>query len=272
MFQSIFVLVLIALLASPPLEWGQSGAPTERLKGPGDDPPATEKAASVPSSDKRRADSTALNKEVPVDADPLLRVLVTKGLLTSDEARAIANGGSPGEQRDRLAALLKDKGLSSAEEVAALRAGTSAAGSASTTGTNMAAPSPEKAIAYKAGTTTAAPQPAAAPSVIAAIAPIRLLTIDPPKREGLIPDIKLGSGARIKPYGFFKTSVIYDSSSPFGNDFPLPLLTADTGPNNSAEFHLRARALRLGANFEWLDPAPNTVITSSLISRAISRG
>ena len=100
--------------------------------------------------------------------------------------------------------------------------------------------------------------------VIAAVAPVRLLQVDPPKREGLVPDIKLGSGARIKPYGAFKTSIIYDSSSPQGNDFPLPLLTTDTGPNGSPEFHLIARALRLGADFEWLDPAPKTIITGRL--------
>jgi hypothetical protein len=66
------------------------------------------------------------------------------------------------------------------------------------------------------------------------------------------------------PYDYFKTSVIHDSSSPGGNDFPLPLLAADTGPNSSPEFHLKARALRLGVNFEWLDPAPKTVITGRL--------
>jgi hypothetical protein len=85
--------------------------------------------------------------------------------------------------------------------------------------------------------------------------------VDPQTREGLVPDLKLGSGARVKPYGYFKTSVIHDSSSPLGNDFPLPLLAADTGPKGSPEFHLKARALRLGVNFEWLDPAPKTVIT-----------
>jgi len=82
--------------------------------------------------------------------------------------------------------------------------------------------------------------------VNAAVAPVRLLGIDTPKREGLIPDIKLGTGARLKLYGIFKTSFIHDSSSPQGNDFPLPLLAADTGPNDSPEFHVRARGLRLG--------------------------
>jgi hypothetical protein len=90
---------------------------------------------------------------------------------------------------------------------------------------------------------------------------VRLLGIDAPKREGLIPDIKLGTGARLKFYGIFKTSIIHDSSSPLGNDFPLPLLAADTGPHNSPEFHVRARGLRLGANFEWLDVAPKTTLT-----------
>src|SRR6267142_6907442 len=111
---------------------------------------------------------------------------------------------------------------------------------------------------------TSAQTPAAAPAVIDAVAPVRLLQVDPPKQEGLVPDIKLGSGARIKIYGTFKSSIIYDSSSPQGNDFPLPLLTTDTGPNGSPEFHLIARALRLGADFEWLDPAPKTVITGRL--------
>src|SRR5262249_24428448 len=116
---------------------------------------------------------------------------------------------------------------------------------------------------------TSSPPPAAAPPepqptpvpVIAAVAPVRLIGIDVPKREGLIPDIKLGTGARLKLYGIFKTSIIHDSSSPQGNDFPLPLLAQDTGPNESSEFHLRARGLRLGANFEWVDIAPKTTLT-----------
>jgi hypothetical protein len=108
------------------------------------------------------------------------------------------------------------------------------------------------------------PSAAPTPTVIAAVAPTRLLQVDPPKREGLIPDLKLGTGARVKFYGIFKTSIIHDSSSPQGNDFPLPLLAADTGPTGSPEFHIRARGLRLGANFEWLDPAPKMTITGRI--------
>jgi hypothetical protein len=201
-----------------------------------------------------KKDDKAVAPTTPQPADPLVRVLLAKGVITAEEARAVA-AGAPAGQRDRLAALLRDKGLISDAEYEAVRAvppsGDVARASAS--------PQPAEAGAQK--TEAQKPAPAPAPSVIAAVAPLRLLQVDPPKREGLIPDIKLGSGARVKLYGFFKTSLIHDSSSPQGNDFPLPLLAADTGPHNSPEFHLRARGLRLGANFEWLDPAPKTVIT-----------
>ena len=185
--------------------------------------------------------------------DPLVRILVTKGVLTTEEARGIVTNASPAEQRDRLAVLLRDKGVISAAEFEATRANTP------TTNTAVALVTAD----YK---TSSSEPPAAAPQsspppVIAAVAPVRLLGIDAPKREGLIPDIKLGTGARLKLYGIFKTSLIHDSSSPQGNDFPLPLLAADTGPNNSPEFHVRARGLRLGANFEWLDIAPKTTLT-----------
>src|SRR2546423_1581401 len=190
----------------------------------------------------------------PAIADPLVRVLLAKGVITPEEARAVAVAGAPAEQRDRLAALLRDKGLISDAEYESVRAVPPSGDVA-----RAAAASPVQAGAQKAEAQKPAPAPT--PSVIAAVAPLRLLQGDPPKREGLIPDIKLGSGARVKLYGFFKTSLIHDSSSPQGNDFPLPLLAADTGPTGSPEFHLRARGLRLGANFEWLDPAPKTVIT-----------
>ena len=186
-------------------------------------------------------------------SDPLVRVLQAKGILTEAEARSITSNASPAEQRDRLAALLRDKGVISATEFEGLRA---------------PAASPEvKTITadYKPSSPLpVAPEPQPTPAVIAAVAPIRLLGIDVPKREGLIPDLKLGTGARVKFYGIFKTSIIHDSSSPQGNDFPLPLLAGDTGPNGSPEFHVRARGLRLGANFEWLDPAPKTTITGKL--------
>jgi hypothetical protein len=197
----------------------------------------------------------------PNVADPLVRVLMAKGLLTAEEARSISNAGTTAEQRDRLASLLRDKGLISPAEYEAVRAVAPAA---------AASPQAERVAAGVAaerkpeGAQTAQSTAAQTPPLIAAVAPTRLLQVDPPKREGLIPDLKLGSGARVKFYGIFKTSIIHDTSSPQGNDFPLPLLAADTGPNSSPEFHLRTRGLRLGANFEWLDPAPKTTITGRI--------
>ncbi len=188
--------------------------------------------------------------------DPLVRILVTKGVITTEEARVITTNASPSEQRDRLAVLLRDKGVISAAEFEATRTNSPA------TNSNVAVVTAD----YKPSVSEQpAPAPQATPPpVIAAVAPVRLLGIDAPKREGLIPDIKLGTGARLKFYGIFKTSIIHDSSSPQGNDFPLPLLAADTGPHNSPEFHVRARGLRLGANFEWLDVAPKTTLTGKI--------
>ena len=199
------------------------------------------------------------NESDPATADPLVRVLLSRGLLTPEEAKAIGLSGSRVEQRDRLAALLRDKGLISTTEYEGVRSVASdSLASASVTIT------PALEVTNETAKSSNPSQTPATPTKIAAVAPVRLLGIDTPKREGLIPDIKLGTGARLKLYGIFKTSIIHDSSSPQGNDFPLPLLAGDTGPENSPEFHLRARGLRLGANFEWLDPAPNLVITGKI--------
>jgi len=201
-------------------------------------------------------DGSVANQENTGYSDPLLKLLVDKRLLTTEEARSIVNSGDPQGQRDRLAALLKDKGLISADELNSITSPGSSAVRAAPVAIKPAGP-----VAPNASVVSA-PAPKANPGPIAAVAPVRLLPIDASAREGLEPDIKLGSGARLKPYGYFKTSLIHDSSSPQGNDFPLPLLAADTGPNGSPEFHLKARALRLGVNFEWLDPAPKTVLTA----------
>jgi hypothetical protein len=82
-----------------------------------------------------------------------------------------------------------------------------------------------------------------------------------------------------------KASLIYDSSSPYGTDMPLPgFVTAsgttfDPGPNRSPEFHAKARFARVGANFEWPDIAGSSnALTGKLefdfegnFSRALNR-
>ena len=257
-------LALVFLLITSALGYAQADNSAARLDGSNAAAPSGRDALGPSAGDKRKPDRPAnsdnknasRNDPNAFGTDPLVRMLIAKGVLTTEEGRSISAVGSAAEQRDRLAALLRDKGLISSDEYEAVRT----VAPSTDTAPPASAPSAGQASAQKAEKPKPSQQPAA-PTVIAAVAPLRLLQVDPPKREGLIPDIKLGSGARVKLYGFFKTSLIHDSSSPQGNDFPLPLLAADTGPNDSPEFHLRARGLRLGANFEWLDPAPKTVIT-----------
>jgi hypothetical protein len=189
-----------------------------------------------------------------------LRVLVTKGVISADEARAVGVGGTAAQQRDRLASLLRDKGLITPSEFEAVRLAPLMAASGSTTpveSKQATVTSAQRQQPQSPGAQTTPPTP----GIVAGVAPIRVLQLDPPKREGLVPDLKLGSGARLKPYGFFKASLVHDTSSPGGNDFPLPLFLGDTGPGGSPEFHIKARAFRIGANFEWLEPAPRMVIT-----------
>jgi hypothetical protein len=204
-------------------------------------------------------------------ADPLLQLLVSKGVLTAGEVNSLSVAPA-NELRERLLLLLKEKGILSAADLSVLNAKPAAisAGAApapiggatrsSATGTAMAVADPDPQR-------TGPPQTPAAPSggIIPAVAPIRVLNIDPPKREGVIPTIAIGKNIRLQPYGFFKASVVYDSSSPYGNDFPLPsFIGAFNGPDQMSEFHVRDRMLRLGTTFEWLDISPNVVVTGKL--------
>ncbi len=259
---SRFVFLLVVIIISPYLAQAQA-----IVEGTASSTPALDNRTGSAGSSSLSSRKSG-NESDPVIADPLVRVLMSKGLLTSEEAKLISMSGTPVDQRDRLATLLRDKGLLSATEFEAVRNITAPTAPASTTTTEPARE------AINEGSNSGYPsQSPAKPTKIAAVVPVRLLGIDTPKREGLVPDIKLGTGARLKLYGIFKTSLIHDSSSPGGNDFPLPLLTADTGPGNSPEFHLRVRGLRLGANFEWIDPAPknNRNISSIRSSQASIR-
>ena len=201
----------------------------------------------------------------------LLGVLVMKGVLAPAEANAIRNA-APEAEFQMLVELLARKGVVSAADLSAVATPSSA----------VTPVTPVSAPAQAAAATEAKP---AAPKVIPAVAPLRVLQLEPAKVDGMIPDIKLGSGARLKLYGMVKTSVIYDTSSPYGTDMPLPgFITAsgtafDPGPTRSPEFHAKARFARVGTNFEWPDMAgSNTAITGKLefdfegnFSRALNR-
>ncbi len=197
-------------------------------------------------------------------ADPLVKLLESKGVLSSQDVAALNAASGADDQRRILVSILREKGLITDEERAAILGAPAPKPEpvllATTSPTTMALPAIAQAKPEPQAR-TAPPKPPAAPAVVAAVAPLRLLPVDPVKREGMVPDIKLGSGARLKPYGFVKASAIYDSSSPSGTDMPLPYLNGDTGPTVDPEFHVRARNMRLGTQFEWLDFSPKWAIT-----------
>ncbi len=192
-------------------------------------------------------------------SDPLVRVLTSKGILTQAEADSIGSV-APADQRSKLAQILLDKGLISTAEYESVSAAAPASennGEIRLQSTSLVTTDPGQA----------APSAPKAPPVIPAAAPIRVLQLEPAKPGGMVPDIKLGSGAKLKLYGFMKASAQYDTSQPTGNDAPLPLFgisAADTGPDANPEFHLKARASRFGANFEWPDIREGTSITGRL--------
>jgi hypothetical protein len=193
-------------------------------------------------------------------SDPLVRVLVSKGILNDSEAVSVDGGGTTDEKRERLAELLLDKGIITSGEFEALKSEMRVAVQEprQTPGAALQAPAPAPApVGTPAPANTQKP-------VIAVVAPIRALQNDPVKRDGLIPDLRLGSGGKLKFYGFIRASIMHNSSSPYGNDFPLPGFLSDSGPDASPEFHIKARALRLGANFEWPDISPRTAITGKI--------
>jgi hypothetical protein len=213
--------------------------------------------------------------------DPLLQLLVSKGVLKAEEARLLT--GTPAEQRTKLLELLRQKGILSAADYETLTTQSASAQVAS----NLVASTTPILPASVVASPAPEPQPVKPepPKFIPAVAPLRVLQLEPSKPGGLIPDLKLGSGARLKLYGMVKASAIYDSSSPYGTDMPLPgFLTAsgttfDPGPTRSPEFHAKARFARVGANFEWPDIAgSNTAFTGKLefdfegnYSRALNR-
>ena len=201
------------------------------------------------------------------NTDPLVQVLVGKGILTPEEAKGLGQG-SAADQHARLVELLRTKGVITSAEAESLAS------------PPVSGPVPATLVAstaplLPANPSTPAAQPQAPkpepPKVIPAIAPLRFLQLEPSLPNGMIPDLKLGSGARIKFYGLVKASSIYDSSAPYGTDMPLPAFinvptsTAttpfDPGPTGGSEWHTKARFARIGTAFEWPDASPDTAIT-----------
>jgi len=161
----------------------------------------------------------------------LVDLLVKKGILTNAEASSLRNT-SGSAAMEQLLLLLKAKGVVSDTEAADLK---TASPDADTMHSLVdIEPGMATASLTTASGQTKPPEPTG-PTVIPAIAPLRVLPLNPPTKDGLL-GIKLGSGAIMSPYGFLKTTAIYDSYQPYGDDFIKPLFLAggtNDGPGSN---------------------------------------
>ena len=187
----------------------------------------------------------------PRQRSPLAEILLSKGILTPDEMKQVEAATTPEQSELLLARILADKGVLTNAEFEQI-AGKAPMNAQVSTPAPAPAPATENAQLKATPTVQVEPQPAA---IISAIAPIRTLPLGGVSRDAAPPAIK-ANGVGITPYGAIKVTAIVDSSSPYGDDFPLPGFICDTGADGSPEFHIKARSTRLGVNFAWNDPNP----------------
>jgi hypothetical protein len=226
--------------------------------------------------------------------NPLVRVLQAKGILTAEEASQMSQASSASDADQRLARLLLSKGVISQADYDQTMGGPGVMTASTTTSAgaklipavyrtttnaspgiaagSVAPPGGGNPNVEPATATVAANSDSQAPAVqgasvspttLSAVTPIRALPVGGLKKGELNPAIKL-AGIGITPYGFLKATFVHDSSSPGGDDFPLPGFLGDTGPTAAAEFHVKARSTRLGTNFEWLDSDSKLTVTGKL--------
>jgi len=194
----------------------------------------------------------------------LLGVLVMKGVLAPSEAKSIESA-TPGTEFQALLDALARKGVVSASDLSGPSATPSEPAPSSALSASLASPETQ---ATKPATET---KPAAVPTpaVVPAIAPLRVLPVDPPVKDGLKAAFTMGA-VKMTPYGFIKATAVRDSSNPNGDDMPFPGLflsstsLLNTGPTNNPEFHLKARSSRLGANIEWPDISSKITLTGRI--------
>ncbi len=260
------ILLVVAITAVPVMAGSNDGKTTK------DNSTNATGAEATPAAASPNLAPTAGDANVTA----LLGVLVMKGVLAPNEANAIRNA-TPNAQFQALVEALSRKGIVSAADLSA----------AAVPAAKPSAPAPAPAAVPETVTASlsdpeaesnSAPQaahpnpviqgtqPPPPPSVVPAIAPLRTLPVDPPKKDGLNAAFKMGP-VKMTPYGFIKATAAYDTSSPNGDDFPFVGLflttpqTFDTGPTTDPEFHIKARSTRLGANIEWPDISPKIVLT-----------
>jgi len=163
-----------------------------------------------------------------------------------------------------LVDALARKGVVSASDLSALAAPASEQPAPAEAAVSASLSTPEPSSQPAPDPQTSQEKKPATPTVIPAIAPVRVLPVDPPVKDALVPAFKLGP-VKMTPYGFIKATLVHDSSDPRGDDFVLPgFLNADTGPTTDPAFHVKARATRFGANLEWPDISKKLTITGRI--------
>ncbi|MGA3136499.1 MAG: hypothetical protein ABSC88_10960 [Terracidiphilus sp.] len=188
-----------------------------------------------------------------VSVTALLDALLKKGVLTPSEVSAMRNA-APETELQLLVEVLTRKGVLTAADLSATAA---PAASVAPAPAPQVAPTPQRIAETKP----------AAPSVAAAAVPVRVLALDPPQSGGLV-GLKAGQ-VTFTPYGFIKGTAEQDSSSPNGDDFPIPaglmlLPGSNTGPNADPEFHMKARQSRVGISLEWPSFSQKLVLTGRI--------
>lgn len=96
-------------------------------------------------------------------------------------------------------------------------------------------------------------------TVPAAVAAVRVLPVGRPALNGLTNGLKLGQDITVQLYGALAGSYSHDTSSPYGNEFPLPGFIGNVnGPNAFPETHIKAGNSIIGTNVRWANVLPNT--------------
>jgi hypothetical protein len=247
-------LLLLVIAAVPVMAGGKDGKP------------ANDGAANTPVE----ATAVAANPNLaPTAADAnvtaLLGVLVMKGVLGPNEANAIRNA-APEVKFQLLVDTLNKKGILTAADLSAATSPATAPAAEPTPVSSSSAEGQTQGppVAINPGTPQREkPLPR---GVVPAVAPVRVIAPDPPKKDGLNAAFKTGP-VKITPYGFIKATAAHDTSAPDGDDFPFIGLflnstnATSTGPTQDPEFHIKARSTRIGANIEWPDSSPHLTIT-----------
>jgi hypothetical protein len=267
--------ILLAAMAAVPAFSGDDAAPgkssTTATATAGSAAPADANSTAAAPTGTAPAPASALTNPTG-NVTALLGVLVMKGVLSPTEAKSI-DSSSPEAKFQALVNVLTSKGVMTASDLT-LAAASHAEPAVPPVAAPAAAPAAQPALTsaelinalYDPEGQLGGPEH---PAVIPAVAPVRVLPVDPPAKGALKAAFQMGP-VKMTPYGFLKATAAYDTSSPNGDDFPFVGLflsstnTLSTGPNLDPEFHIKARSARIGANFEWPDVSPKLVFTGRI--------